>query len=710
MNKSLPNGLPGITPLAKTRFKTGLGWVVAMIILASGLGPTRAAHAQMPVGPVEPFVVESGGPPPEPSFQINDFEIRYTIPSPDLPPIASLLPISVKLTPTPDGYKEPGQGEEAQVVQIGGPQASAAYQPSALAVISQSLLARLHEQDLIGVYVRPSGQDIDINKEKDLRPAGDETLHIDIWVGRIKDVRTVALGNRLGREWRVDNPAHQAIRSYSPLQPLIGGDETTTDILNRRALEDYIFYLNRHPGRNVEAALAASDDRDGITLDYRVYEQKTWNVYAQVSDTGSRRTSPWQIRGGYINRQLTNRDDILSVQYMNGGLNDVHDVQLSYDAPWFAPKRPDWMETSGREPPWLAWADRNKIPWWGMGRLRWGIRGGWTGIRSDLVGVLPGGFDAVDELKSSDWHAGGRLTYNFFQHRNLFIDAFVGGRIRGLDYENYSAANTGKVNLIIPEAGLDMERINAYSAILANISAEHAAPLGSYNDYQFAFGGGLGRAQSSPRWWLLKFAGGINYYLEPLLFPNAWRDPSSARSSRLSHEISLKAHGQYAFGSRLIPQSSQVIGGLYSVRGFPQGIAVGDNVYVGSFEYSFHLPRALPIQSKPLQLPWIGDFRVAPQQVYGYPDWDLVFRAYVDAGRTTRNSPQLGAGPEYDQTLVGAGVGVELIFRGNFKARVDWARGIYQKTDIYAGAMERVERDNDIDPDGEFYFLFEAVW
>ena len=65
-----------------------------------------------------------------------------------------------------------------------------------------------------------------------------------------------------------------------------------------------------------------------------------------------------------------------------------------------------------------------------MGRLRWGIRGGWTGIRSDLVGVLPGGFDAVDELKSSDWHAGGRLTYNFFQHRNLFIDAFVGGPLQ----------------------------------------------------------------------------------------------------------------------------------------------------------------------------------------------------------------------------------------------------------------------------------------
>ncbi len=681
--------------------------VALLTVLLTGGG---SARAQEPVGPVEPFVLEDSGPPPEPIFKVNNFEVRYTAASPDLPPIQSLLPISVHLVRSPQGYKEPSQGEASEIVQIGGPQATASYQASALAAISRALLARLHDQGLIGVYVRPSRQDIDINKEKDLRPPGDESLRIDIWVGRIKDVRTLALGNRLGQEWRVDNPAHQAIRSYSPLQPLVGGDETTTDVLNREALEDYIFFLNRHPGRHVEAALAVSDDREGITLDYRVYEQKTWNVYGQVSDTGSQRTSPWQIRGGYINRQLTNRDDILSVQYMNGGLNDVHDVQLSYDAPWFAPKRPDWMETSGREPPWLAWADRSQIPWWGMGKLRWGLRGGWTGIRSDLVGLVPGGFDAVDDLNSSDWHAGGRLTYNFFQHRNLFVDAFVGGRFRGLDFENNSAGNRGKVTLIIPEVGLDLERMNAYSAIVGNVSVEHAAPLGDYNDYSFAFGGGLGRAQSSSRWWVLKFAGGINYYLEPLLFPNAWRDPSSAGSSRLSHEISLQAHGQYAFGSRLIPQSSQVIGGLYSVRGFPQGIAVGDNVYVGSFEYSFHLPRALPLQSTPIQLPWLGDFRVAPQQVYGYPDWDLIFRAYVDAGKTTRNQPQLGAGPEYDQTLVGAGVGVELIFRGNFKVRVDWARGIYQKTDIYNGGQIQTERNNDIDPDGEFYFLFDVVW
>ena len=272
---------PECSGLGRMQGRAALGITVFLLSISSLLGPgaTWPAHAQTePVGPVEPFIVQPSAPPPEPSFPVDDFEIRYTITSPDLPPVASLLPISVRLSPTAHGYKEPAPGETSEVVQIGGPQPTASYQASALAVIARTVLARLHEQGLIGVYVRPSAEDIDINKEKDLRPAGDEALTIDIWVGRIKDVRTVALGNRLGREWRVDNPVHQSIRSYSPLQPLISGDEETTDILNRRALEDYIFYLNRHPGRNVEAALAASDDREGITLDYRVYEQKTWNV------------------------------------------------------------------------------------------------------------------------------------------------------------------------------------------------------------------------------------------------------------------------------------------------------------------------------------------------------------------------------------------------------------------------------------------------
>ena len=139
-------------------------------------------------------------------------------------------------------------------------------------------------------------------------------------------------------------------------------------------------------------------------------------------------------------------------------------------------------------------------------------------------------------------------------------------------------------------------------------------------------------------------------------------------------EVALGLRGQYAFDYRLIPQLSQVVGGLYSVRGYQQSEAVGDSVIVSSLEYRFHLPRALPIMREPLAIPLLGDFRAAPQQVYGRPDWDLTFRAFVDVGRAIRNANGIAPGDfEDDDTLIGVGVGAEFQFRSNLRARVDWA-------------------------------------
>jgi hypothetical protein len=660
--------------------------------------------------------------PPEPLdgpvFTVTRFDLDYREPHPDLPPIESLLPLTVRLRRTTGGWAAPLAGRPTTEVRIDERERTdTRFHASALGTISRAILARLHDADLLGVYVRPSAEDIDITTERDLRAPGDTELLIGIWVGRIDAVRTVAIGDRIDDDWTIDNPVHRKIRSYSPLHPAAAGIEDTTDLLDRRELEDYVHRLNRHPGRHVEASLAASDDRDGITLDYRVYESRPWNVYAQVSNTGSERTSRWQTRAGYVNRQVTNRDDILSIEYLNAGLDRVHGIQAGYEAPWFAPRRPGWMKSSGREPGWLAWADRSEIPWWGLGRLRWRVNGGWTGITTDFEGYLGGGFDAVDTVESSDWNVGGRFIYNAWQYRNLFLDVFADGRFRGVTLQNDVTGNEGDVTLLLLELGTRAERTNAYSNFFAQVGAQHARPLGSSDDYQNAFAADLGRSATDPRWWTINFDLGISYYLEPLLFPSSFRDPTTAWTSTLSHELSLGIRGQYAFDYRLIPQSSQVIGGLYTVRGFPQGIAVGDSVYLGTFEYRFHLPRSLPVRRRPVDLPWVGDFRIAPQQVYGRPDWDLVFRAFVDAGKSIRNDRALATGTEIDQTLVGAGVGVELVFRNNLRVRVDWAHGIYQSVGCDAltpgGQPDPtclVARQGDIAPDGELYFLFGVVF
>jgi hemolysin activation/secretion protein len=144
-----------------------------------------------------------------------------------------------------------------------------------------------------------------------------------------------------------------------------------------------------------------------------------------------------------------------------------------------------------------------------------------------------------------------------------------------------------------------------------------------------------------------------------------------------------------------------VIGGLYSVRGFEQGTSVGDSIYIGSAEYRFHLPRALPIQREPLQLPMIGDFRATPQQVYGRPDWDLVLRGFFDIGYSDRNGGR--DVNEFDQFLVSAGVGLEATFMGKARVRVDWARGIEESSSNSASQIE-------IDKSGEFHFLFSIMY
>jgi hypothetical protein len=215
---------------------------------------------------------------------------------------------------------------------------------------------------------------------------------------------------------------------------------------------------------------------------------------------------------------------------------------------------------------------------------------------------------------------------------------------------------------------------------------------------------------------------GVSHFLEPLLYPKAWRDPSTPRTSTLSHELSLGLRGQYAFDYRLIPQVSQIVGGQYSVRGFEQAVAVGDSVFIGSLEYRFHIPRMLPIRRKPLDLPVIGDFRVTPQQPYGRPDWDLVFRAFIDVGKSVRNDRLAGNSTELNQDLVGVGVGLEFIFKGRLRARVDWGRGIYQSIDCHEVLPDPdtqlptaqnsciLAKQAEPNPAGELHFLFSLMY
>ncbi len=615
----------------------------------------RFAGAEQPDGPV---------------FPVSRFAIHYAAPeegdlADDFP---GLVPLSVELGRSPTGWVAPRENIplETLLLPTEAGEAPAAFHASAIASISAALLAALQERGLLGVQVAPHQADIELAGERDLRRPGDTVLRLVVSIGRVRELRSLGFGDRLPPEWRIDHEVHRRIREASPFQPAAAAREGSSDLLNRRELDAYLFRLNRHPGRRVDAALAPSEDGTGIALDYRVSESKPWFVYAQATDSGTKETNPWQQRYGFVHRQLSGRDDILRLEYMNSGFNDVNGVTLSYQAPWFGRKRPAWLRSEREPSPWVAWLPGDRLPWIGSDRMRWQVRGAWNRTLSDDV-------DLTSDFLSEEWSLGGRLIYNVWQRRALFLDLLGGLRVRSVEVENRTTATRADEFLVLPEIGLRIERVNEYSTLLGDLVLEYsAAPLFDADGESQL----LGRIDPDKNWFLLQFDTGVSHYLEPLLNRRAWEDPATPRSSTLAHEIALGLRGQHAFGARLIPQVSQVVGGLFSVRGYPQSAAVGDTVITGSIEYRFHLPRSLGVQREPLRLPFLGDFRVAPQQVYGRADWDLVLSAFVDAGRTFRND-RPGAPFERDQTLVGVGLGIEVQLGGNFRAKMDWARALH---------------------------------
>jgi hemolysin activation/secretion protein len=118
-----------------------------------------------------------------------------------------------------------------------------------------------------------------------------------------------------------------------------------------------------------------------------------------------------------------------------------------------------------------------------------------------------------------------------------------------------------------------------------------------------------------------------------------------------------------------------VAGGLETVRGYPQSWVASDTLYLGRAEYRVHLPRLLP-DREPIELPYYGAFRVAPDRRAGRPDWDLILRAFLDYGRAEIND---ASSDEQDtSTLTGTGVGAELQLPGNLILRFDYGLALNQ--------------------------------
>jgi hemolysin activation/secretion protein len=567
-------------------------------------------------------------------YDVTAFELAYAREHPEHPPIEELMNLEVELGQVAGGFVAPREGiphvriELADVPLI-SPQV---FYGSAIRTIDERIVEEFVGRGLAGVLVLPDEEEIDPHSSRDLRPEGQTGLRIVIWTGRLLEYRTYAAGERIPEDERSDNPAHARIKKYSPVQP--------GDLLDKKAIDAYVERLNRHPGRNVSTTLSAAGEPGGVYLDYLVAENKPINAYFQASNTGTDGTTDWRQRFGFAHNQLTGRDDILRLDYITGNFDQVNAVFGSYDVPLI-----------------------------GIDRLRANVGGSWAEYNSSQFGFVTSKFDG------DQWDVSGELRANVVQLGEFFADLFFGLRYQDVSVDNLINPVLPPIHAdsqyFFPSLGLRFERRTDTSQLAGSIGNDWNAPGATgVSAAEMALMGGIDNpALYDPSFAILRWQASGSAYLEPLLDPAGYADPSTHWSSTQAHEVYLGMRGQYAYDNHLIPQHQMVAGGYYTVRGYPQASIAGDNVYFGRAEYRLHVPRLFRIQPAPVQVPLLGDFRVAPDQPYGRPDWDFIIRGFFDAARVTVNKKQPG---QTNDTLLSPGVGGELRYKDTLVVNVDW--------------------------------------
>jgi hypothetical protein len=610
----------------------GAAWI-AVVALAAATAEAQTAPGKRAAPAPEP---------PEAVYPVGAIHLEYAYTVEGVPDLASLSGISVPLVKRPEGFAAPGKGfMNTEPVPIDRPEGTPVepFTASAIQAIDQAIAQEFTRQGIIGVVVRPNPQDIGASSGRDLRPPERTALRLVILVSRLVEQHTIATGPYVAEDERVDNPEYARIVENSPAQ--IG------EILHKSELEDYIARLNRQPGRWVDMAVGASAEPAGTKLEYRVAEGRPWTAYVQASNTGTENGSSWRERFGFTHTQLTGRDDILALEYITGDFNDVNAFYGSYDSPL-------------------------PLPWLRPDRLRGSVDGQWSAYHASDVG-----FENSD-FKGSQWTAGGRLTGNVYQYRDLFVDLFSGAHFQHFDANSHVVADLGgergSVDFFFPEIGAVLERRTEISRIFGSVSGEfNIADIAGTDKRALAGpegdGAPLGRTGvDEPRVNLLRWEAGTSFFMVPFFFPA--KEPAAALpATALSNEVFLSFRGQYT-KQRVIPALEEIAGGLETVRGYRQSFIAGDTVYLARAEYRVHVPRLLS-PSEPYELPLYGPFRVAPDSVTGRPDWDFIVRAFYDWGRVEINHA-VNDQEEDVSTLAGAGVGVELQLPGDFIFRFDY--------------------------------------
>ncbi|MBB6430183.1 ShlB/FhaC/HecB family hemolysin secretion/activation protein [Algisphaera agarilytica] len=631
--------------LAAVGSMAGVWWTVAQEAPLSGTDATTLRSDQ-----AGPQAAAADGP----AYEITAFDFVMLRDLPGLPTQDDLNNIVVEFLETPTGYVAPRPGSANTPVRLGDLNTLPldTLHASAANHVAAAVVRDFNDRGIIGVLVSPDPNEIRVDFTDqgtavwggDLRADGNTTLRLLVRTNVVSEMRTVASGDRITDGQRVNHPNHRRILANSPVG--VG------DLVNRRQIDDYLFDLNRHPGRNAAVAVSTGlNPAQGDTvLDYLVSEAKPWTAFFNLSNTGTADTRVWRERFGYLDTQFTGNDDIFSIEYVTAGFEESHALFISYERPF---------ESNDR--------------------LHWRTYGTFQDFTASDVGAPGADFDGTE------YGIGGELIWNFWQKGPSFLDLVGGARWESVYVDNQFAAIEETEPFFVPYLGVAFENTTQVNTTTAYLGVEFNLDGVAGTDSPDI--DGLGRLNTDADWVKFPFSLTHSFYLEPIFNRDDWLNISTPGST-LAHELFFAFRGQYVPDSRLNPQAQEVLGGLYTVRGYDEAITAGDTVLIATAEYRLHIPRLFtptPGQQRPVTQMFGEPFRTFPQEPYGSADWDLVAKAFIDAGRSLNNDRLFF---EQNETLVGAGVGVDLLFKRNANFRIDYGVALEDAAGTTAGSSQ----------------------
>ncbi len=572
---------------------------------------------------------------------VEHFEFRYGLAHPALPSFAELDKVKVRLVRTDGVWHSPGNAA-GETLALGHVPEGSSFDPGALREVAQALVRWFNARGLYGVWVTFSELESSGSGLVDTRSAGDRTARLVIWASQVAEVRTLARGGRFKPQDSINNPKHRLIIAGSPLHPGVTAEQPGS-LFQQDVLEDYVHNLSLHPGRRVEASIASAGTPGKIVLDYLVNEPKPWQLFSQISNTGTPETGEWRGRLGFQDNQLTNHDDILNVDAITTPSFNTYGTFVSYRIPILRPVKL-------------------------LARV-YGSYGDFLANDTTLQNL---------RFVGKNWLGGFEFTNRLTLPRGWALVSALGAVFTHYEIESQISKVSlvkGYSNFLVPYLSSTISRDGDGWSLSGSLRFD--STVGNIANTDTTNGvPALGRIGADSEWTSLRWNLNGSMFLDRLF-------NSVEHAPYLTHEVTGRVWGKFLLrGQRLIPQEEQPMGGAFTVRGYPESILSADQFAIGSFEYAYHLAHALKPGEPGILFGRPFKWRPTPAKLA--PDWDMIFRAFFDYGYRSVTRPAPVAGQSSSQTasselplldrsltMAGAGGGVEFIVRQNMSIRCD---------------------------------------